>query len=85
MDQDNWYEIQYGNRVTSEDLAIFVKENAYTPVRTLTEFNSEFMEKELKQHKKVAFFVDFFAPVSFNLYLLRNNGVFITNIYFLLD
>lgn len=64
MGEDNWYEIHYGNRVTSEDLASFVKENAYTSVRTLTDFSTQFIENETKKHNKLAFFVDFFAPVS---------------------
>lgn len=64
MDEDNWYEIHYGNRVTAEDLASFVKENAYTSVRTLTDLSTEFIQNETKRHKKLAFFVDFFAPVS---------------------
>ncbi|CAF0707832.1 unnamed protein product, partial [Brachionus calyciflorus] len=62
MGEDNWYEIHYGNRQSAEDLANFVKENAFTPVRTLTYFDTDFIEKELAKYKKTAFFVDFFAP-----------------------
>lgn len=63
MGEDNWYEIHYGSRQAPEDLVNFVKDNAHTPVRTLTQLNADFMESEMNAHNKQAFFVDFFAPV----------------------
>ena len=64
MIDDNWYEIFYTNRVTSEDLASFVKSNAHSTVRTLTRLSADFISTELASQQKVAYFIDFFAPVS---------------------
>ena len=61
--KDNWYDVHYGNRQSPEDLAAFVKENAQTPIRTLTEFDVNEMSKELSEENKLGFFIDFFAPV----------------------
>ena len=61
--KDNWYDVHYGNRQSPEDLAVFVKENAHTPVRTLTEFDIDEMSKQLGEQNKLGFFIDFFAPV----------------------
>ena len=60
--KDNWYEVYYGNRQTPQVLAAFVKENANSPVRTLTEFDVNTLDQQLAEEKKVGFFVDFFAP-----------------------
>lgn len=64
MIDDNWYEIFYTSRVTSEDLASFVKSNAHSTVRTLTRLSADFISTELASQQKVAYFIDFFAPVS---------------------
>jgi hypothetical protein len=62
---ENWYEINYSNRQSPEDLAAFVKENAYSTVRTLKQFEAGlFLEQMLKTENKLGFFVDFFAPVN---------------------
>jgi DnaJ homolog subfamily C member 10 len=58
----DWYEIHYGNRQSPEDLASFVKENAYTQVRTLTEFDVTKLSMWLADEHKQALLVDFFAP-----------------------
>lgn len=59
---DNWYEINYNARLTPQDISAFVKENAYTLVRTLTQFESTV---SIDLDDKIGFFVDFFAPVIF--------------------
>ena len=61
---ENWYEINYSNRQTPDDLAAFVIDNAYTTVRTLKEFEAGlFLDETLRMQNKIGFFVDFFAPV----------------------
>lgn len=64
MIDDNWYEIYYGSRAGVDDLASFVKSNAHSTVRTLTRLSADFISAELASQNKVAYFVDFFAPVS---------------------
>jgi hypothetical protein len=61
---ENWYEIYYGSRISSDDLASFVSDNAKTPVRTLTRLSADFMAEEILKNGNTGFFVDFFAPVS---------------------
>ncbi len=58
----DWYEIYYSSRQSPQDLSQFVKDNAYTPVRTLKDFDLETAAIELVTNNKQAFFVDFFAP-----------------------
>lgn len=65
MIDDNWYEIFYTSRVSVDDLASFTKSNAHSTVRTLTTLSADFISAELASQQKVAFFIDFFAPVSF--------------------
>ena len=60
---ENWYEIHYGNRVSAAELASFVSANAKTHVRTLTRLNADIIEQETSAQGKLAYFVDFFAPV----------------------
>jgi hypothetical protein len=62
--KDNWYEIFYSSRVTIEELAAFVKQNAHTTVRTLTQLNADVISDELNLQNKLAYFIDFFAPVN---------------------
>lgn len=64
---DNWYEINYNTRLSSQDLAAFVKENAFTLVRTLTQFEPTHSLLDSELNDKLGFFVDFFAPVNQNL------------------
>ena len=60
--KDNWYEVQYAPKHSPQDLAAFVKDNAYSATRTLTEFDLSTLEDNLAAENKVAFMVDFFAP-----------------------
>ena len=60
--KDNWYEIQYAPKHSSQDLAAFVKDNAYSQSRTLTSFDLSTIDEELSKNNKIAFMVDFFAP-----------------------
>ena len=60
-DQD-WYEIYYSSRQSPQDITKFVKDNAYTSVRTLKSFDLTSANIDLTNNEKVAYFVDFFAP-----------------------
>ena len=61
--QDNdWYEIYYSSKQSPQDITKFVKDNAYTTVRTLKSFDLSTANLELFQNEKLAYFVDFFAP-----------------------
>ncbi len=63
---ENWYEINYSNKQNPEDMAGFVKENAYTSVRTIKEFETGmFLDNLLQMENKIGYFIDFFAPVNF--------------------
>ncbi len=65
---ENWYEINYNSRQTPQDLSAFVKENAYTSVRTLTQFDPNIIASEFGN--KFGYFVDFFAPVITDFFQL---------------
>jgi hypothetical protein len=65
---ENWYEVYYGSRVSAPDLASFVTDNARTRVRTLTRLSANIMADEMLAQDKIAFFVDFFAPVYTHLF-----------------
>jgi len=60
--KDNWYEIQYAPKHSPQDLAAFVKDNAFSQVRVLTEFDLSTLDEDLEKENRVAFMVDFFAP-----------------------
>ena len=49
--------------MTPQDLSAFVKENAFTSVQTLTEFDLASLNARLNEEGKLGYFVDFFAPV----------------------
>ena len=77
---DTWYEVFYaarstasGGLVSASELAKFVKDNARTLVRTLTDrhllassssssLSSLFMAREAAAYARLAYYVDFFAP-----------------------
>ena len=62
--KENWYEIYYNQRAGVPDLVAFTKDNAYTSVRSLNDFqDGEPLEELLNDEEKEGYFVDFFAPV----------------------
>lgn len=69
--KENWFEVYYNSRAGVADLVAFTKDNAYTSVRSLNEFqDSEPLDKLLKEEEKLGYFVDFFAPVI-NLHFIQ--------------
>lgn len=60
--EQDWYEIYYSSRQSPQDLSKFVKDNAYTCVRTLKDFTLTQAAVELMNNEKTAYLVDFFAP-----------------------
>lgn len=63
MVDENWFEIYYNTRTAAADLTAFVKENAYTSVRSL---NEQSFNQFMQQKDREGYFVDFFAPVNIN-------------------
>ena len=61
MEEDNWYEIYYGNRQSPDDLANFIRDNAHTPVRTLNNLDNNFIINQINLHQKLGFFIEFFS------------------------
>ena len=59
--KDNWYEIQYAPKHSPQDLAAFVKDNAFSSNRVLTEFDLSSIDEYLSNENRVAFMVDFFV------------------------
>lgn len=57
--QEVWYEVYYNSHMNAADLTAFVKENAYTSVRSL---NEKTFDEFLSQDGKEGVFIDFFAP-----------------------
>ena len=56
--KDNWYEIQYAPKHSPQDLAAFVKDNAFSQVRVLTEFDLSTVDEDLDKENRVAFMVE---------------------------
>lgn len=79
---DNWYEIHYGSRQSPEDLANFVKDNAHTSVRTLTNIDMSFIESQIAFYSKLGYFIDFFAPVLFFINFFTNVSILLNLVIF---
>jgi DnaJ homolog subfamily C member 10 len=63
---ETYYEIHYGGsqqrQITIDDLVSFVKENAFTPVHTITQYDKISLKDRINNNLKKGYLIDFFAP-----------------------